>query len=168
MDETVQMVRNDELAFTRISMDGIECRLNADHTRQVERWTALGAMGKNSLRILPYGLWWFEQHRQKAYSPNQLEIFSKSNTHRVHLGRPSLGWMVGNFLHSAKLKRQCLIPHLKKGEPNELLVFERGVHWSRVKRAERQIRSFPRPFDRVRSRQGGACRAHVVSVGPAP
>jgi predicted nucleotidyltransferase len=134
MERTVQMVQDHELLFTRIPIEGIQCQLNADHTRWLERWQS--TMGKASHRILPYAFWWFESHRQTSGLPNQGEIWSRSNTHRVHLGHPSLGWMVGNFLHSPKLKRQCLIPHIKKGQPNELLVFERGVNWSNAKRRE--------------------------------
>jgi predicted nucleotidyltransferase len=136
MERTVRMVRDNELALTRVPIDGINFRLNAEHTQRMKHWTDLAVMGKESIRLLPYALWWFEQYRQKADAPNQLEIWSKSNTHRVHLGRPSFGLMLRSFLRLSKLKRQCLITHIKKGQPNELLVFERGVNWSRVRHEE--------------------------------
>lgn len=131
MEHTVGMIRNGELVLTRLPIDGIDCRLNAHHSHWLSWWTQCNVMGKDSMKLLPYAMWWLQLHRQKSQVPaSQCVVWSKSWTHRVHLGRPSLGWMVGEFRRSPKIKRQCLIPHIKSGQPNELLVFERGKKWS--------------------------------------
>jgi hypothetical protein len=135
MEETVALVRNEELVLARIPIASIDCRLNAYHTERLDRWTDGRTMGKDSLRVLPFGLWWLEHHRQKSGIPQpQCILWSESHTHRVHLGRPSLGWMLNVFERFPKVKRQCLIPHIKSGQPNDLLVFERGKNWSGRKR----------------------------------
>jgi predicted nucleotidyltransferase len=131
MDTVVAMIRDGELSLTRLPIAGINGRLNAHNAHWLDWWTHCRVMGKESLRLLPYAMWWLEQHRQRAGLPRELEVWSKSRTHRVHLGRPSLIWMLGEFKESARLRRQCLIPHFKASQPNELLVFERGPKWSR-------------------------------------
>jgi predicted nucleotidyltransferase len=131
MEHTVELIRNEELVLARLPIDGIDCWLNAYHSHWLDWWTRCKVMGKDSMKLLPYAMWWLQIHRQKSTVPDsQCVVWSKSWTHRVHLGRPSLRWMLGEFRRSPKIKRQCLIPHLKSGQPNELLVFERGKNWS--------------------------------------
>jgi hypothetical protein len=130
MEHTVEMVRNEELVLTRLPIDCIDCKLNAYHSHWLDWWTQCKVMGKDSLKLLAYAMWWLQLHRQKSDVPDsQCVVWSKSRTHRVHLGRPSLGGMLWQFRCPAKVRRQCLIPHLKSGQPNELLVFERGMNW---------------------------------------
>src|SRR5207245_8677346 len=94
MERTVEMVRNEELAFTRIPIESTDCRLNAYHSHWLAWWTHCKVMGRDSMKLLPYAMSWLEQHRQKSKVPDsQCVVRSKSRTHRVHLGRPSLGWM---------------------------------------------------------------------------
>lgn len=131
MERTVEMVRKEELVLARIPIDSIGCQLNAFHAHWLNWWTHCKVMGKDSMKLLPFAMWWLQQHRQRSECPDsQCIVWSKSYTHRVHLGRPSLAWMIGVFRRSTKVKRQCLIPHIKSGQPNELLVFERGNNWS--------------------------------------
>ena len=101
--------------------------LNRFHAHKLTWWTECKVMGERSLELLAYGMWWLQRHRQRAECPHQLEMYSRSGTHRVHFGRPSLGWMLGVFASRPKVRRQCLIPHLSRTEPNELLAFERGL-----------------------------------------
>jgi hypothetical protein len=132
MEEVVEMVADGRLSLTRLPVTGIDpSSLNAHHRHWLDWWTQCGVMGQKSLELLPCGMWWLQQHRQTAECPHQLEMYGKSGTHRVHFGRPSLGWMLGVFESRPKVRRQCLIPHLSSTEPNELLVFERGPGWRR-------------------------------------
>jgi hypothetical protein len=83
------------------------------------------------MKLLAYAMWWLQRHRQESSVPDsRCVVWSKADTHRVHLGRPSLDWMLGVFRGSPQVKRQCLIPHLKSGGPNELLIFERSERWA--------------------------------------
>ena len=132
MDQAVEMVEREELVLSRFPLESIDCCLNRHHAHWLAWWTQCKVMGKESLRLLPYAMGWFQERRQQAEVPDsQCIVWSKSRTHRVHLGRPSLGWMIGAFQASSKVKRQCLIPHIKTGQSNELLVFERGKNWFR-------------------------------------
>ena len=130
MEQTVEMVGTEALVLNRLPIERIDCQLNAYHTRWLAHWTNCKIMGKASLRLLPYAMWWFEQCHQQSDLPHHLEVWSKSRTHRVHLGRPSLEGMLSVFKHFPEAERQCLIPHIKSGQPNELLVFEKGTNWS--------------------------------------
>jgi predicted nucleotidyltransferase len=131
MEYTVEMVRKEELVLTRMPIERIDCRLNDHHARRLAVWTQMKVMGKDSMTLLPYAMSWLQHHRQVSEWPDsQCVVWSKSGTHRVHLGRPSLGWMLDILQVFPKVRRQCLIPHIKRGQTNELLVFERGSNWS--------------------------------------
>jgi predicted nucleotidyltransferase len=67
---------------------------------------------------------------KKCDVPQGTEIWSQKHNHLVDVGRPSLRRMIWHFERLPKLKRQCLIPHFKKGQPNDLLHFERGPNWA--------------------------------------
>lgn len=130
MEETVGMLQTEEIVLTRLSIESIDCRLNAFHAHWCEYWTKIKIMGKDSIRLLPYAMWWLEQHGEETICPERLELWSASGTHRVDLGRPSLGSMLYVFKMYPAAKRQCLIPHIKPKQSNELLVFERGRSWT--------------------------------------
>jgi hypothetical protein len=134
MEEVVALVEQRRLVLQRLPLEQITPDLNAYHNHWLEHWARCKVMGRQSMELLPYAMWWFQQHRQQCGLPHQTEIWSKKYTHRVHLGKPRLAWMVNLFERRRNLRRQCLIPHIKKGEPNELLVFERGESWARVER----------------------------------
>jgi hypothetical protein len=132
MEEVVEMIENGRLSLTGVPIAAIDCAsLNAQHSHWLDWWSRCRVMGQKSLELLPYGMWWLQQHQQRAEPPHQMEMYSQSGTHRVHFGRPSLGWMLRVFESRRQVRRQCLIPHLARTEPNELLVFERGTSWSR-------------------------------------
>lgn len=129
MTEVVDMINQEVLTLTRIPVDAIDLKLNTYHTYWLEHWRKCRVLGRKSIELLPYAMWWLQQHRQRSELPNQTVVWNKSFTYRVHLGKPSLEWMVAVFSDRPGVKRQCLIPHLRANEPNELLVFERGPEW---------------------------------------
>lgn len=132
MERAVDMVRQEQLLLTRVPLDRINCRLNAYHAHWLSCWTECRIIEAHLLRLVPYGMWWLEQHRQTAEVPHQFELWSKSRSHRVDAGRPSLARMIACFKQFPDLKRQCLILHPRAGEANELLIFERGKNWVRA------------------------------------
>ncbi|MBC7856978.1 MAG: nucleotidyltransferase domain-containing protein [Pirellulaceae bacterium] len=136
MEEVVGMIADDRLLFGRISADNIPDRLNKYHSKLLQRWTIHKVMGVKSTEILRYAMWWLEQHRQLWGLRNRTEILSQKRTHRLEIGKPSLGWMLGVFKSDPRIVRQCLIPHFRSKGPNELLTFERGPNWQ----------DEPRPF----------------------
>jgi hypothetical protein len=129
MNEVVEMVECQRLTLARIPADSIDCQLNAYHARKLAVWGCL--RGKQMNATLRYAMWWFQQHRQHCDVPDhECVAWSKSRTHRAHLGRPAIAWMVAEFKRRPNLKRQCLIPYFKRQGPNELLVFQRGPEWN--------------------------------------
>lgn len=129
MEAVVEMIELERLRFFRLPVESINLTLNANNQHWLDVWTACKLMGSKSMEILPYAMWWLQQHRQVCKAPDRTEMYSKSRTHRVKVGKPSLRQMVSLFIRKPKLKRQCLIPHFKMKQPNELLVFERGATW---------------------------------------
>src|SRR5207245_9519235 len=78
MERTVEMVRNEELALTRIPIESTDCRLNAYHSHWFAWWTHCKVMGRDSMKLLPYAIWWLEQHRQKCMlTAYQCVVWSK-------------------------------------------------------------------------------------------
>ena len=131
MEKAVQWVHEGVLVLTRVPIDGIAPQLNAFHTHRLELCRMYKVVGQKSMQLLPYAMWWLQQHRQRSQCPDKTEIWSESQTHRVNLGKPSLGEMMERFERQPRIKRQCLIPHIRAREPNELLVFERGPNWQK-------------------------------------
>lgn len=129
MEEVVGMIADGQLLFGRISIDKVPNQLNDYHLRKLSLWTTCKVMGAESMKALPFAMWWLDQHRQLCDVPNRTEILSQKRTHRLEVGKPSLGWMLGVFKSNPKIVRQCLIPHFLVKGPNELLTFERGPNW---------------------------------------
>jgi hypothetical protein len=129
MEKAVRWVNEGALVLTRAPIDTIDLQLNAYHTHWLGHWRKCQVMGRKSMELLPYAMWWLQQNRQRSQVPQQTEVWSKSWTHRVDLGKPSLDQMMSIFEERSRVKRQCLIPHFRAREPNELLVFERGPNW---------------------------------------
>lgn len=140
MESTLEMLHKEELRLAEIPIEEGSRQLNSYHSACLTWWTGLMIVGKKSIRLLPEALWWLELEGQEAEVPEGPEIWSKSGTHRVHLGRPSLARMLDRFRHSPDVRRQCLIPHIKAGKPNNLLVFDRGRNWSEARRQEQESR----------------------------
>ena len=129
MEKAVRWVKEGVLVLTRVPIDTIDLQLNAYHTRWLEHWCKCQVLGRKSMELLPYAIWWLQQNRQRSQAPQQTGVWSESWTHRVELGKPSLEKMMRTFTERPSVKRQCLIPHFRAREPNELLVFERGPNW---------------------------------------
>lgn len=129
MNDVMEMLADGRLRLTRIAFDHLEPALDSDHARWLVHWTKCKVLGKESMKLLPYVMQWFQTHQERCAVPNRTEIWSQSQTHRVEVGRPSLARMLHVFESHPKVERQCLIPHFKKAGPNELLVFERGPDW---------------------------------------
>jgi predicted nucleotidyltransferase len=129
MDDVVRWIDEGALVLTRVSIDSIDLQLNDYHEHWLEHWRKCKVMGQKSMQLLPYAMWWLQQDRQRSQVPHQTEVLSESHTHRVDVGKPSLGQMMWVFEKWPRIKRQCLIPHFRAREPNELLVFERGPRW---------------------------------------
>jgi hypothetical protein len=129
MEQAVRWVKEGVLVLTRVSINTIHLQLNAYHSQKLEHWQKFPWIGRKTIELMPYAMWWLQQHRQRSQPPDQAEVWSTSWTHRVDLGRPSLGQMMWMFEERPRVRRQCLIPHFRAREPNELLVFERGPNW---------------------------------------
>ncbi len=129
MEKVVGMIADDRLLFERISIDKVPNKLNDYHLRKLSLWTTCKVMGVDSMKTLPFAMGWLEQHRQLCDVPNRTEILSQKKTHRLEVGKPSLGWMLHVFMSDPRIVRQCLIPHLRSKGPNELLTLERGPDW---------------------------------------
>ena len=129
MDDVVRWIDEGALVLTRVSIDSIDLQLNDYREHWLEHWRKCKVMGQKSMQLLPYAMWWLQQDRQRSQVPHQTEVLSESHTHRVDVGKPSLGQMMWVFEKWPRIKRQCLIPHFRAREPNELLVFERGPRW---------------------------------------
>lgn len=129
MEKVVGMIADGRLLFERISIDKVPNKLNDYHLRKLSWWTTCKVMGLKSTKTLPFAMWWLEQHRQFSDVPNRTEIMSLERTHRLEVGKPSLGRMLHEFMSNSLLVRQCLIPHLRFKGPHELLTFERGPNW---------------------------------------
>jgi len=136
MEKAVQWLNEGVLVLTRVPVATIVLQLNAYHTHWLEHWRKCPWIGRKTIELTPYAMWWLQQHRQQSQCPHQAEVWSKSHTHRVDLGKPSLGKMMWIFDERPRVRRQCLIPSFRAREPNELLVFERGPNW-RKRTAER-------------------------------
>lgn len=129
VNRVTKMLADKRLLLVHTPIDRMECSLDADHVHWLEHWAKCKVLGRESMKTLPYAMFWLQSHGQHCAVPNRTEILSRSHTHRVEVGRPSLAWMLQVFKSHPKVKYQCLIPHFKKAGPNELLVFERGPNW---------------------------------------
>ncbi len=136
MEKVVQWINRGVLILTRVPFEAIDIQLAYTYCSEF-RWNCRLSLGRESIKILPYAMWWLRQHRQwPGRKEGRIELWSKSWTHRVDVGKPSLSKMMWIFEESPKIRRQCLIPHLRTREPNDLLVFERGPQWKNRRRKE--------------------------------
>ena len=128
MKEVTAMVENGVLKLIRLDPETVERELTPYHLGRLDR-CGDGRIGKKSLSVLPCALQWLETHRQQVRGIDTSSLWTDSDTHRVSMGHPALWSVIWYFKRCPKLKRHCLIPHFKRGGPNELLVFERGPKW---------------------------------------
>lgn len=130
MQRVTKMIADGALLFERIPVASIALDLTPENTQIVEETREYRLMGKKSLEVLPYALWWLQHEGVEVLDTDRTVVWGESFTRRVEIGRPSLEWMLGVFRERREVKRQCLIPHFKRSGPNDLLVFEPGSAWS--------------------------------------
>ncbi len=127
------------LKLNRTALSDIHLRLNTIYAACLDRWRESRAVGRDSLKVLPYGLHWLQrqpgQAEYRPQLPSQMAgISSHDFRHCVYLGRP--------FLHDAlwvgvrHLERVCMIPHMRRGQHNEMFEFLRGPRHTRKRLAE--------------------------------
>lgn len=109
MEDIMAALTSKRLILTRIPIDEIKAQPIDHHY-----------IGQKTSKLLPYVIWWFKHHHQKTTIRNGCTISSK--THHALLGKPRLSQM--RYLIEEGARRVCLMPHLRRSEPNELLVFE--------------------------------------------
>ncbi|MHB1033376.1 MAG: nucleotidyltransferase domain-containing protein [Pirellulales bacterium] len=132
MQEVVDLIAAGEVLLTRIPVAELDLKLDLRHEAQLGLWKERKLLGKELARTMPYALRWLESCGERCGSSPRTEVWSKTKSHRVEMGRPSLAEMLFLFRTKPKLQRQCLIPYFKQAGPNKLLVFERGPAWKQA------------------------------------
>lgn len=132
MEAVTELLSSGQLVLTRIPVGQIDPKVSAWHQHWIDHWSRVNRAGKETRKLVPYAFWWLERHRQRFDGEKPgcwMDATSISTrAYRVLMGSPSLPGMQA-ALQRASTKQVCLIPHLKKAGPNELLVFERGPDW---------------------------------------
>jgi predicted nucleotidyltransferase len=119
------------LKLTRIEAQKVEPTLNPLYQQWYDWWVRCKVMGKRSMKLLPYGMWWLqEQPGQALQRPepprHDCTMCSEDRKYVVYFGNPPL-YAVYHVCHANHpMVRACLIPHFKRGESNEIFVFEQG------------------------------------------
>jgi len=135
MEAVMAMIEQRLLRFRLLPLESVPVKLNKDHRYFID-WATRSyggrpIAGRETARLLPYLCGWGDMHGQAIrFLRHNLEAWNDAFDHRAHLGRPSLRSMVYAFVDREGLKRQALIPHIKKGEVNGILEFERGERWN--------------------------------------
>lgn len=63
MEKAVDMVADGRLSLTRIPAAEVSIAdLNIHHARWHLHWQTCGVMGRQSLVLLPLGMWWMQQY----------------------------------------------------------------------------------------------------------
>jgi hypothetical protein len=119
------------LKLTRIDAESVEPKLNSLYQHWYDWWVGCKVMGKNSMKLLHHGMWWLQGQRGQAGRqpiPPQHDgtMSSRDGKYIVYFGNPSLHAVYGVCDGDRRQVRVCLIPHFRKGEPNEMFVFEKG------------------------------------------
>ena len=131
VEEVTMMLKRKELLLERVPLEEFVVKLTANYQRRLDWWNERQAMGRDALKCLPYGLQWMQSQRAGEVYVDGPTLHSKGWTRRVQMGRLSLWKMRWYFGRFREMKRQCLIPQMKRSELNELLVFERGPEWKK-------------------------------------
>jgi predicted nucleotidyltransferase len=119
------------LKFTRIDAEKVEPNLNPLYQHWYDWWVRSKVMGKNSMKLLRYGMWWLqEQPGQARRRPNPPQhdgtMYSHDRKYVVYFGNPPL-YAVYQVCHGDRRNvGACLIPHFRREEPSEMFVFEQG------------------------------------------
>jgi hypothetical protein len=120
------MLERKILVVYREPLTGITVQLNSEYQHWLDWSTRCKAIGKQSLKCLPYALHWLQRQRAGEVHINGPELVNTRRTRRVQIGNLHLYEMLWFFENVPTMKQQCLIPHIKRGEANEWFIFERG------------------------------------------
>jgi hypothetical protein len=129
VEMVTEMLDAGELALEQMDIAVIAPVLKGAYLHRFEHWTRTGCLGRDAKKCLPYAVWWLQSEKAGDLMITQTEIHNKRWTRRAQVGRLHLGSLCWHFGRFPKMKRQCLIPFIKRSETNELLVFERGPNW---------------------------------------
>jgi hypothetical protein len=140
MELLVDAIQHEELQLARLPVESLDTKLNRDNAQYLERLLEVGRVGKQSAKLLPYVFAWLQSCRQRIddVDTHELSAWSKTGTHLIEFGKPNLWHAVWYMRKSKKLKRVAFLAHLKKDEPNDILIFERGKNWATEQMEERE------------------------------
>ncbi len=131
MVNVTEAVSRGFLKLNRIDAEEVEPTLNPLYQHWYDWWVKCDIMGRNSMKLLRYGMWWLQgqrgQSRQRPYPPrHDCSMQSNDRKYVVYFGKPPL-YAVCHVCHGDHRQvRACLIPHFKRGDPSEMFVFEQG------------------------------------------
>lgn len=154
MEEITGLVQSGQIQLTRIPVDQIRPNLLPYFEALLarKREYSYPAMGKDTMAVLPYAFWWLGRKQVIDPSFDRNWILDPYGRFEVQIGRLYFHRVIHLF-HDARMRQQCLIPHFKKTEPNELLVFARGKQWKPQKlhepvhRKRTQVATTSQSFD---------------------
>jgi hypothetical protein len=134
MEEVMWLLERKRLKLTREPMSPSEPRLPPALQDLVRRLGEFHRYGRETFRLLPYALDWLHgETRQPArsYWLDRTQLGTEDLSRRVHLGKISLDrmlyWLFDPLRPPGKV---CLVPHIRRNQPNELLIFQRGARWN--------------------------------------
>lgn len=141
VEKITDMLENRELHLERILISNIDPRLKPGLQQWYVHWCACGLLGKKAQEVAPFALSWLQSHGVKDVKPGgPCEFYDRTRHYRVQIGRLHLYEMVWSFRRFKSLKSQCLVPHIKRGQVNELLVFRRGPRWAKAEKKHGLVR----------------------------
>ncbi len=141
MDMAVAMIERRQLRYRFIPLESAPVRLTKKQRQHMDFLVGAKSgrplIGREAGRLLPYLYGWVKACGGGDLLPgHDLVAIDQSLTLRAHLGRPSLRAMVRMFKDRPQLKRQALIPYIKRGDVNGIMEFERGERWNDQQAAE--------------------------------
>lgn len=131
MLNVTEAISQNYLKLTRINADTTDAILNPLYEYWYDHWVKCKVMGKDSMKLLRHGMWWMQQQRgqmwQRPHSPrNDGILCSDGGKYAVYFGVPPVYAVWRLFSDEYRCTRICLLPHFKRGQLNEMFVFERG------------------------------------------
>lgn len=129
--ETVtRLVDEEVLTLRRLALDEIEPWLNPRFRHWGDYWTQGHCLGGESLKVLPWALWWLqEQGAERPRIWQRTELGDEQQRYHVQVTRIYPAYVRVLFTSEPQLVRQCLIPPKRAREKNWMYVFERGPRW---------------------------------------
>jgi len=117
--------------FTRIGTETVEPMLNPIYEHWYDRWVQCKVMGKASMKLLRHGMWWMQQQRGQKYRrpwapDHDGNMCSEDRKYAVYFGKPPLYATYNVCDGRHRYMRICMIPHFKRGQANEMFIFERA------------------------------------------